>query len=268
LVIFSSYFSTYLGGKYNQTKTFKMKNRITFLVVALLLGSQAQMVLGQSTLPETLPKNYNTEEYYSLVEKGAFWGSRPEAKDVYEGKIPSGVSQILNATEPFLVRYSEGEHTVKDKNFIIAPTGSRFYEVSDGWHDSYCGNRLSYCQPLSKMIVQKIVDTVYIEKNTVTNTVVHDTVWQYKFAEDQQYEESSNGEQITIVNVIDGGQPTYHQEYCPIVPMLICMAFAPPPPMYYGGGYYSGGVSNNNTYIDNSYYNVSTTTNNTTINHR
>lgn len=109
-----------------------MKKLVVFLLVALF-GSQ---VFGQSFV--------GTISYdgFQKITKGAFWSTRPEAKIVYEGGLPSGVDTIVLKRDCY-VRFIESEHNRFDGNYIIFPKGEKLYIKGSHLYAAICGNEVA-----------------------------------------------------------------------------------------------------------------------------
>ena len=117
---------------------------------------------------------------FQNITMGAFWSSRPKAKEVYEGLYPSGVEIILFNSDYF-VRFANEEHNNKDLNYIVFPKGEKIYK--DLWTGRYyaavCGNEIEFFQPVAETKISgdqitsvHLVDTVNHRVDTY-DTVVH-----------------------------------------------------------------------------------------------
>lgn len=96
-----------------------------------------------------------------MVTKGAFWSSRPEAKEVYQ----KGYSTVAGVTvyrlkKDYLGRFVKGENNRLDINYIIIPAGSLVYEKDGKYHLAMCGNEFEYLQPKEPeaKIIERIVE--------------------------------------------------------------------------------------------------------------
>ena len=90
---------------------------------------------------------------YNNITLGAFWGTRHEAKVVYDGGEPEGYSSFTLATDCF-VRFKDGEHNSKDINYIVFPKGARVY-MDNNTHQFYsakCGNKIEYIRPVDRVV--------------------------------------------------------------------------------------------------------------------
>jgi hypothetical protein len=81
------------------------------------------------------------------ITKKAYWSKRPEAKEVYEGKTPAGVT-VYEIDQDYLARFADGENNGLDKNYIIFPKGQRVYKKGNTVYAAICGNKLEYFKPL------------------------------------------------------------------------------------------------------------------------
>lgn len=86
---------------------------------------------------------------YFAAKKGANWSKRPEAKKVYYGEIPPGVTVYI-LDQDYLGRFSKakGEHNPLDINYFIIPKGEKVYKKGDSVFAAICGNWLIYLKPL------------------------------------------------------------------------------------------------------------------------
>ncbi len=81
------------------------------------------------------------------ITKGAMWSKRPEAKKVYYGETPSGIT-VYEIDQDYLARFVDGEHNNLDRNYIIFPKGQRVYKKGNSVYASICGNEFEYFKPL------------------------------------------------------------------------------------------------------------------------
>ena len=213
-----------------------MKNYLILLVV-VLVGFQAK---AQKSLV-----NIDATRYYALVSKGYYWKGRPEAKEIYEGRIPEGVDEIYQFQELYFIEYEE--HTEADNNFVVAPVGVRLYRKASQWYDSYCGNKVKSFIPVNTQ-VQRVIDTLYVDR--INNTVSYDTVYKYIYMERQ--EEQPQPYQTVVCCNSCAGNYQYSQQ----MTMPVMMPFPVLIPISIGGN--GGG----NTYVDNSSYYTDNSINN------
>lgn len=88
------------------------------------------------------------------VKRGAFWNSRPEAKEVFEKGYSTRKDVIVyKTTEVYLARFKDDEHNSQDGNYLAIPIGFTFYtKGSDPFpYDPECGNQFKYFKPLSQI---------------------------------------------------------------------------------------------------------------------
>ncbi len=102
---------------------------------------------------------------YQKITKGAFWSKRPEAKTVYFGGFPDGVT-VYVLTEDYFARFVKNEHNAFDINYIVIPKGERVYMKNERYYVAACGNQLEYFAPVERVqIVEKPADKlIYKEK--------------------------------------------------------------------------------------------------------
>lgn len=145
-----------------------MKKSLVFLILTLgWLGLSAQKSLVYGPLDRT---------GYEKVSKGAFWGIRPWAKEIYEGKklIPGYKVEILD--QDHFVMFAQGENNPLDKNYIVFPEGEIIIEKDGIKYAGICGNKISSVRPVSdyaNMVadtIEKTIilrDTVFLEKEVL-----------------------------------------------------------------------------------------------------
>jgi len=145
-----------------------MKKILLFLLVALLLGSQS--MFGQEIDHEKI-----ITESFTKVIKGALWSKRPEAKEVYEGRTPPGVDEVITLETDYFVLFAAGEHNNLDINYIFFPKGQKIYKKNNDYFAAYCGNRIVSWRPIEKeKIVEKIIEkeSLSLADNNKKNTLV------------------------------------------------------------------------------------------------
>ncbi len=145
-----------------------MKKSMFFLILALgWLGLSAQKSLVYGPLDRT---------GFEKVSRGAFWSTRPWAKEIYEGKklIPGYKVEILD--QDHFVMFAQGENNPLDKNYIVFPEGEIIIEKDGIKYAAICGNKISSVRPVSdyaNMVadtIEKTIilrDTVFLEKEVL-----------------------------------------------------------------------------------------------------
>lgn len=144
-----------------------MKYIVISLFVALfgLQQTEAQIQQEQISFGEV-----KYDGFYNIT-KGAHWSDRPEAKEVYYGKIPSGVTAVYEIDQDYLARFAtiKGEHNNLDRNYIIFPKGQRVYKKNDTVYAAICGNKLEYFKPLVQI---KFVNSPTQPKDSVAVNII------------------------------------------------------------------------------------------------
>ncbi len=88
------------------------------------------------------------------VKRGAFWNSRPEAKEIFEKGYSTRKDVVVyKTTEVYLARFKDDEHNSQDGNYLAIPIGFTFYtKGSDPFpYDPECGNQFKYFKPISQI---------------------------------------------------------------------------------------------------------------------
>lgn len=159
-----------------------MKKVIAFFVIIMLVASfGSQMVFSQGK-KETVYGSINYDGFHG-IEKGFMWTKRPEAKEIFEGRIPSGVDEIKTLDGDYFVKFVEGEYSSLDKNYIVFPKGEVIYKKNGHWFSSRCGNMIeNWVKKDDVQIIEKIVEKIVeVEKPqpappvVIKDTVVHTT---------------------------------------------------------------------------------------------
>ncbi len=109
--------------------------------IFMSLQSKSQTVIDQISFGDVRYDGFNN------ITKKAYWSKRPEAKEVYEGKTPAGVT-VYEIDQDYLARFADGENNGLDKNYIIFPKGQRVYKKGNTVYAAICGNKLEYFKPL------------------------------------------------------------------------------------------------------------------------
>ena len=138
-----------------------MKKVIAFFVIIMLVASfGSQMVFSQPKKE----KVYGTINYdgFHAVQTGALWSKRPEAKEIFEGRIPKGIQEIKTFEADYILTFVKGEHNSLDGNFLIFPEGEVIYKKEGRWYSSRCANELAYWRKLDE--VEFVEKTVEVEK--------------------------------------------------------------------------------------------------------
>ena len=221
------------------------------LVTLFMMGFQAVSQVGVS---------FGTvrTDGYEKITLGAFWKKRPEAKLVYNGSTPPGV-EVVTLDKEYFVRFMEKENNGKDNNYIIFPKGSKIYYKNSRCFSAKCGNEIEFIKPVDDIIVQRVVDSLYI------NTVSHDTTYVYKTV----YVESKQPPQSNEVTVAYNGgyqTPVYYQEmWCQPVLSSPLFSFCLGGQNYGGSNTTINNIDNSSYYSNNSYEDNSYTDNSRTI---
>lgn len=84
-----------------------------------------------------------TTDGYNNVKLGAMWDIRPEARQVYYGYTPEGVT-VVTLEDDCFIRFATGENNSLDINYIIFPKGERIYKKNGLWYSAKCGNRIIF----------------------------------------------------------------------------------------------------------------------------
>ena len=127
-------------------KLFKMM----IMIVTLILGSQLK-----SKAQDQISFGDVRYDGFNNITKKAYWSKRHEAKEVYEGRTPAGVT-VYEIDQDYLARFADGENNGLDRNYIIFPKGQRVYKKGNSVYAAICGNRLEYFKPLVQI---KIINT-------------------------------------------------------------------------------------------------------------
>lgn len=110
------------------------------MIVTLMLGLQSKSQ-DQISFGEVRYDGFNK------ITKKAYWSKRPEAKEVYEGRTPAGVT-VYEIDQDYLARFTDDENNGLDRNYIIFPKGQRVYKKGNTVYAAICGNKLEYFKPL------------------------------------------------------------------------------------------------------------------------
>lgn len=145
-----------------------MKKSLVFLILTLgWLGLSAQGYI-YGPLDRT---------GYEKVSKGAFWSSRPWAKDIYEGKLVPGYKvEVLD--QDHFVMFAIGENNPLDRNYIIFPEGEIIIEKNGVKFAAICGNKIKSIRPVSDYS-SMVADTVdqKLDDAVVKTIILRDTVF-------------------------------------------------------------------------------------------
>ena len=150
---------------------------IIFILVAF--ASIGLECFGQvSPTKEVIYGTVRTDGYRQLT-KGAFWKTRPEAKQIYEGANPEGYTVIV-LDEDYFVRFANNEHNNLDRNYIVFPTGAIVYTDRTAlYYSAFCGNKIEYIRPVNMVEVrERVVEKVEKEDAFSKPLLLDDTKYQ------------------------------------------------------------------------------------------
>ena len=148
--------------KFSQMKTKFFSLKLVVILLVAMFGSQNVFAQVKETVYGSI--NYDG---FKAVSKGAMWAKRPEAKEIFEGRIPAGIQEIKKLETDYLITFVPNEHNKLDGNFIIFPAGEIIYKKDGRWFSARCGNEIQFWRPLNE--VQVVEKTAEASQQPIAN---------------------------------------------------------------------------------------------------
>ncbi len=178
-----------------------MKKFIVIVIAVLSFGQQSK---AQKDEIQTGTVRYDGFEH---ITKGAYWSERPEAKMVYEGSEPLGVT-VYTLPSDYFVRFADNEHNNLDRNYIVFPKGEKIYEKKGNYYAAICGNQVVYMKPVNAVKIVKIetkdslVLRITYKDSVVNNTKVVNNETLPSMTEGDENQPTKDAQGPTVVKTI------------------------------------------------------------------